>query len=111
MPASATRPVTSLGARGLLKVGFGIGPEHADYGAMRAEFLQLYERDICRETRLFPGMPELLNTLETRKLSWGIVTNKAERLSRLLLGALGMASRASCIVGGDSTPHLKPHPA
>ena len=107
---SATRPVASLGARGLLNAGFGIGPEHPDYNAMREEFLQLYEKNICRETHLFPGISELLDALEARGLRWGIVTNKAERLARLLIGMLGMASRASCIVGGDSTAHFKPHP-
>ena len=35
----ATRPVTSLGARGLLGVGFGMTPEHPDYQCMREEFL------------------------------------------------------------------------
>ena len=111
LPSSATRPVTSHGARGLLDVGFGIGPEHPDYRAMRAEFLALYERDICRETRLFPGTSELLDAIEQRGLRWGIVTNKAERLARLLLEKLGMSPRAACIIGGDSTPNLKPHPA
>ena len=110
LPLAATRPVTSLGARGMLNAGFGIGPGHPDYGAMREEFLRLYEADICRDTRLFSGVPELLDALEARGLSWGIVTNKSERLARLLLGILGIASRASCIVGGDSTPHFKPHP-
>jgi len=110
LPLAATRPVTSLGARGLLNAGFGIGPGHPEYGAMREEFLRLYEADICRDTRLFPGVPELLDALEARGLLWGIVTNKSERLARLLLGILGIASRASCIVGGDSTPHFKPHP-
>ena len=111
LPSSATRPVASLGARGLLNAGFGIGPEHADYRAMREEFLVLYERDICRRTRLFPGTSDLLDTIEQRGLRWGIVTNKAERLARLLLGRLGVSPRAACIIGGDSTPHLKPHPA
>ena len=111
LPSSATRPVASLGARGLLNAGFGIGPEHADYRAMREEFLVLYERDICRRTRLFPGTSDLLDTIEQRGLRWGIVTNKAERLARLLLGKLGVSPRAACIIGGDSTPHLKPHPA
>ena len=110
LPLAVTRPVTSLGARGLLNAGFGIGPGNPDYGAMREEFLRLYERDICRDTRLFPGVPELLDALEARGLSWGIVTNKSERLARLLLDILSMTSRASCIVGGDSTPHFKPHP-
>lgn len=110
LPASATRPVASLGARGLLNAGFGIGPGHADYGPLREEFLLLYEKNICRETKLFPGVARLLDALEARRLRWGVVTNKAERLARLLLEELRMTSRASCIIGGDSTPNFKPHP-
>lgn len=110
LPSAATRPVTSLGARGLLKVGFGMGPGHPEYAVMREEFLRLYESNICRESRLFPGMAETLDAIEQRGLRWGVVTNKAERLARLLLDALGVSSRAACIVGGDTTPHLKPHP-
>jgi 2-phosphoglycolate phosphatase len=110
LQSSATRPVTSLGARGLLAAGFDVGPSQQEYSAMRAEFLRLYESNICRESRLFPGMAELLDVIEKRGLRWGVVTNKAERLARLLLDALGISSRAACIVGGDTTPHLKPHP-
>jgi len=110
LPASITRPVTSLGARGLLNAGFGIGPGHPDYDAMREEFLRLYESNICRETRLFPGIPELLEAI-TPGRRWGIVTNKAERLARLLIEKLALASPPACIIGGDSTPHFKPHPA
>ena len=64
IPAAATRPVTSHGARGLLGVGFGITPEHADYAAMRQEFLELYASHLCRHTQLFPGMSDLLESLE-----------------------------------------------
>ncbi len=110
LPPAATRTVTSLGARGLLDVGFSMGPGHPEYAAMREEFLRLYESNICRESRLFPGMAELLDAIEKRGLRWGVVTNKAERLARLLLEALGISSRSACIVGGDTTPHLKPHP-
>jgi N-acetyl-D-muramate 6-phosphate phosphatase len=111
LPLSATRPVTSRGARGLLDAGFAIGPEHPDYRAMREEFLALYERDICRETRLFPGTAELIETIEQGGRCWGIVTNKSERLARLLLDKLRISPRAACIIGGDTTPHFKPHPA
>ena len=111
VPLSATRPVTSMGARGLLGVAFGISPEHADYQAMRAEFLEIYEGNILRDSRLFPGTDELLEAIEARGMTWGIVTNKAERLARLLFAKLGLSERARCIVGGDSTGHLKPHPA
>ena len=106
-----TRCVTSLGARGLLSVGFGIGPEHADYPAMREEFLRLYENNLCCDTVLFPGIAELIDRLEQRQIIWGIVTNKAERFAKPLLLQLGYGTRAACIIGGDTTGHLKPHPA
>jgi len=108
---SETRRVTSLGARGLLGAGFGITPEHADYPAMRDEFLRIYENNLCCETTLFPGMAELVDRLEQRGIVWGIVTNKAERFAKPLLQQLGYASRAACIIGGDTTAHMKPHPA
>ena len=111
LPLSSTRPVTSLGARGLLNVGFGMAPDHSDYAAMRKEFLRLYESNICRETRLFPGIPELLDALEARQVCWGVVTNKAEQLARLLLEELRLTSRCACIIGGDTTPNTQPHPA
>ena len=111
VPLEKTRPVTSSGARGLLGAGFGITPDHPDYDAMRTEFLDIYERNVCRETRVFPGMSKLLTELEKRSILWGVVTNKAERFTHPLLKGLGLERRAACIVGGDTTPHLKPHPA
>lgn len=111
VPLEKTRPVTSMGARGLLGAGFGMTPDHADYEAMRVEFLDIYERNVCRETQLFPGMAELLTELENNSILWGVVTNKAERFTHPLLEGLGLHQRAACIVGGDTTPHLKPHPA
>jgi phosphoglycolate phosphatase len=106
-----TRRVTSLGARGLLGAGFGIGPEHPDYASMRDEFLRIYAENLCRDTVLFPGMAGLVDRIEQRRIPWGIVTNKAERFAKPLLEQLGYAERAACIVGGDTTPHMKPHPA
>jgi phosphoglycolate phosphatase len=111
VPLEHTRPVTSMGARGLLAAGFDMPPEHPDYEVMRLEFLDLYERNICRETHLFPGMDALLVSLEQRGIRWGVVTNKAERFTHPLLKALALDQRAACIIGGDTTPHLKPHPA
>lgn len=105
-----TRKHTSSGARGMLGAGFGITPDHADYPALRDRFLQLYEAFICVDSRLFPGMPELLDRLEAANLAWGVVTNKAERFTFPLLEKLGITTRAKCIVGGDTTPRAKPFP-
>ena len=110
VPEEKTRPVTSSGARGLLGVGFGITPDHADFPAMRAEFLNLYEAHLCRETRLFDGMAELIQLLESKGIIWGIVTNKAERFALPLMKLLGYSHRAACVIGGDTTGKMKPHP-
>src|SRR6266508_125160 len=48
------------GARGLLKAGFGLTPESEGYNALRDRFLDLYAENLCVETRLFGGIPELL---------------------------------------------------
>lgn len=109
LDAAMARPYASMGARGLLRVGFGIAPEHPDYVALRDEFLERYGEAVCVETRLFPGMAALLETLGRRAISWGIVTNKAARFTQSIVPRLGVAP--ACVVCGDSTAHLKPHPA
>jgi phosphoglycolate phosphatase len=110
VPIEQTRPVTSSGARGMLRVGFGIDPQHADYEPLKARFLDLYGARVCIGTTLFAGIGELLAALEERAIAWGVVTNKAERFTLPLLEALELRARASCVVGGDTTPRAKPHP-
>jgi N-acetyl-D-muramate 6-phosphate phosphatase len=111
VPLDLLRPMASHGARGLLQVAFEKAPGDPDYEAMRVEFLDRYEAAIAVHSRLFDGMDEVLDTLEARGLAWGIVTNKAMRFTTPLTGLLGLATRAGAIVGGDSTPFAKPHPA
>ena len=110
MPVAITRPYTSSGARGLLKVGFGLDPEDERYEALRQQFLDFYAAEICVETRLFEGMAELLDQLDQDRLPWGVVTNKAERFTFPLLQGLHLDERAACVVGGDTAARAKPHP-
>lgn len=111
LPIAELRIHASSGARGLLQRGFGIGPDDSDYLAMRDEFLDLYERNVSRSSALFPGVASVLDQLDARGVSWGIVTNKAERFTFPLLRALRLLDRAACVVCGDTTPYAKPHPA
>jgi 2-phosphoglycolate phosphatase len=111
IPPETMRRHTSAGARGMLGVGFGIGPQDGRFEELKSRFLGLYERHVCVETTLFPGIPELVEDLESRGMRWGIVTNKAGRFTDPLVRRLELDGRAACIVSGDTTPHLKPHPA
>lgn len=110
LPLAAARPVASQGARGLIGAGFSIHPGDPGYDALRDEFLAVYAENLCRETRLFAGIPELLDRLEARALPWGVVTNKAERFTFPLLDLLKVRSRSACVIGGDTTGRIKPHP-
>jgi phosphoglycolate phosphatase len=111
VPITELRIHASSGARGMIGAGLGVSPEHPDYAGLRDEFLDLYERNLKRDTGLFAEVEELLDALDDLGLAWGIVTNKAERFTLPLVRLLGLADRAGCVVGGDTTPHAKPHPA
>jgi phosphoglycolate phosphatase len=108
LPVDAVRPYASMGARGLLRVGFGLDATDPGYLPMRNAFLDRYDERVCVESRLFPGMAEVLAELVQRRIAWGIVTNKSSRFTPRIVEALQLAP--ACIVCGDSTPHLKPHP-
>ncbi len=111
VPVEKLRHSASAGARGLIEAGLGVLPEHPEYQALREAFMQYYANEMFIDTRLFPGMEQLLAAIEARGLRWGIVTNKSARFTHGIVAALGLERRAACVVCGDTTPHLKPHPA
>ena len=111
LPLSAYRAHAGSGARGMLKVAFGIGPEDADFETRKQAFFQAYEASLTQRTIVFAGVQAMVDRLLAAKLPWGVVTNKAERFSLPLTAAIPLFSSASVIVSGDTTPHAKPHPA
>ncbi len=110
LTAEVIRPHTSNGTRGLIRLGFDLGPEDTHYAELARRFLEHYAASVCQHTVLFPGIPTLLDTLDTQEIRWGVVTNKPHRFTVPLLAALGLEARCACIVSGDSTPHPKPAP-
>ena len=110
LPLSKIRPQASAGSRGLLGLGFNIKPDDDQYEFMREEFLDFYTQRLCHDTCLFPGINELLDQLDARKLPWGIVTNKPARFAHPLIEILGLAQRVGCVICGDDIRNTKPHP-
>lgn len=104
--------LVSNGAKALLEFGFGtqdmesIGTEQ-----LIQEFLSDYANHVCIESKLYDGMPEVLELCLSNQIRWGVVTNKPLGLSRDLLDGLGLLSQASILLGGDSLPVKKPDPA
>ena len=111
LPYRDLRPHAGSGARGMLGQAFGVLPAQPDYGPLRDEFHDRYEARLLQLTRLFDSVPALLAALQERGLPWGIVTNKSLRFAAPLVRALPPLQVTGVLVGGDSTPHTKPHPA
>jgi len=103
--------MAGAGARGMLGVAFGMTPDHPEYEGLREEFFVNYERRMTVLTRAFDGIPELVETIVGRGLAWGVVTNKSMRFAGPLTRQMALFTTAGTVVGGDSTPHAKPHPA
>ncbi len=111
LPLQRYRPLAGAGARGMIGVAFGLTPEDDGYDSLREEFMANYERCLTERTRVFSGVPELIEQLRQLGLVWGVVTNKIERFTLPLTAALPLFASAGTIIAGDTTPHPKPHPA
>ncbi|OXR49653.1 MULTISPECIES: phosphoglycolate phosphatase [unclassified Pusillimonas] len=111
LPYEMLRPMASAGARGLLKVSLDIDPDHPDYESHRRQFLSDYEQHMTVLTRLFPGVPELLQSLKAQGYRWGIVTNKVEYLALPIVKHLELHTECAVTIGGDTAGYAKPHPA
>lgn len=74
-------------------------------------FLALYEPNAARSTRPYPGVRETLQALRSRGLRIAVVTNKPDAATREILASLDLAPLVEVVVGGDTAPERKPHPA
>lgn len=105
------RPMVGSGARGMLNVAFGMEPHHPDFEAMKEEFLSNYQAALDVHTKPFDGVLDLLTTLKSKSLMWGVVTNKHERFTHRIVERMDWLQAAATVICGDTTPHAKPHPA
>jgi phosphoglycolate phosphatase len=109
LPYAAIRSSVSHGAARVVQAGFPDADPESQQQLQR-RFLEIYRGALCRETRLFPGMDEVLNELASLGIKSGIVTNKAAWLTDPLLAELGLRARFACVVSGDTVAERKPHP-
>lgn len=104
------RPHVGSGARGMLHVAFGMDAHHADYEQYKNEFFVHYASCMLERTRPFDCVDLLVTELLQRGLSWGVVTNKAQRFTHPIIHSMAVFATASAVICGDTTPYAKPHP-
>lgn len=82
----------------------------ADRPALIAAFMARYH-DATALTRLYPGAREAVDALAQLGHPLGICTNKPLAPTRNILAHFGMDGLFGAVIGGDSMPQKKPHPA
>ena len=108
--AEAVRKVVSTGGRAMLRKGLP-SADDAMIEQWLPRFLDLYSVNMVQHTRLYDGMPEVLELLESRGIAWGIVTNKPGWLARPMLDQMSLRARCAAVVTGDCLAVKKPDPA
>lgn len=77
---------------------------------LHTRFLHFYER-AHENTRIYPGVVEVLEGLRSDGHALGLCTNKPMGPTRAVLAHLGWERLFSVVIGGDSLPVAKPDPA
>ena len=85
-------------------------PDDALFEKAYPIFLELYAENTSKRSRLYPGVIEGLDYLQSAGFKLGCVTNKAEQFTVPLLKDLGIYDRFGIVVSGDTLPEKKPHP-
>lgn len=115
LSVAQVRPMIGLGGRHMLEQGLVAtgGVPEGDFERLFAAFLTYYEAHIAVHSAPFPGLTDALDRLDAMGVRTAVVTNKTERLARLLLGELGLIDRFATIIGGDTLgrENAKPSPA
>src|SRR5215467_3212140 len=107
------RPFIGHGSKALVGAGLrrhGIALGEDELVELHDHFLAFYADNVAVGSRPYEGVPELLDTLLEGGARLAVCTNKVERLSKLLLHALGLDGKFGAIAGRDTFTMCKPAP-
>jgi phosphoglycolate phosphatase len=108
------RAMIGGGARNMIESGLrhaGRTLTPAEFERLFDAFIEHYAAHIADRSRPFPGLGTALDRLAQDGCRLAVCTNKFESLSRLLLEALGLATRFAAVCGQDTFGVQKPDPA
>ncbi len=105
-------PTALRGGRAMLRFGLS-RLEASDEGLVDRYYpvlLTAYERSLSNQTRLFPKVREVVQTLGEAGYLLGICTNKPVGLAEQLMRELEFRDPFLSLIGADSLPVRKPDP-
>ncbi len=105
------RDVVSQGSPSMIKKAFNFDEKHPEYQGIYEEFLKIYHDTLGEGVAFFPGVSELLKTLDEQNIPWGIMSNRKEAYIKPFLKKFDLHERSKCFVGADTVGIGKPDPA
>ena len=98
-------------SRRMISFAFNIDEHHPEFKYIQDEFLSTYYANCTQKTAFFPGMESVIDSLDAKKIPWGVVTNKPTWLTKRIAQHFEFDKRAVCVISGDTLLESKPHPA
>jgi phosphoglycolate phosphatase len=113
LPLDQITLMVGHGTRALMRKGLTAtgGDEDALLEDALSALTGFYENNICRHTAAYAGAGEALDALRAVGIRTAICTNKPERLTKLLVEALGWSGKFDAVIGGDTLAVSKPDAA
>lgn len=103
------RQYISKGAVALVKSVFN-DPSSESLEQLRKEYLEIYQQQLNTHSQLFDGMDQVLAQLDTRRIPWGIVTNKPSWLARPIVAHSHELAGSQVLICADEVGVSKPDP-
>jgi phosphoglycolate phosphatase len=88
----------------------GVVLADGNLAGMTGRMMAIYARHLTINTRPMPAAGEALRFCRSAVARTGVVTNKPEQLTRLIIDHFAWAGDVDVIVGGDTGPARKPAP-
>jgi phosphoglycolate phosphatase len=95
--------------RALLNASLSINSQQLDEAL--EIFFRHYRHHLCDATHLYEGVMDALNVWQKAGIKMACVTNKPMRFTESLLTHFQLDQFMPVVIGGDSLPVRKPHPA
>ena len=112
-PDALVRPKISFGSREMIVTSLahhGVSLPDDEVNRLWRAFLAYYEDNVAVDSKPFPGLVPVLETLLLEGAQCVVCTNKSEAPSRRLLAALNLTQYFAAIAGRDTFPVRKPDP-
>ncbi|WP_110716358.1 HAD-IA family hydrolase [Salinicola acroporae] len=108
LPYPVIRAQVSNGGSALVTLALDLASDHPQHAGARQYLLDRYAEVVADNSRVYPGLADLIARWEAETRGWGIVTNKPRAYAEPLIEALSL--RPGVLVCADDLAVRKPEP-